>query len=169
MQSLGRKPGLDAVDVHILALLQGDGRITMRRLGAEVGLSGPAVNERVRRLEARGVILGYRAEVAPAEIGRPVVAFVTVTVPYVGRPPGALERYVERMDAVIECYRITGEDAYLLKMAVPDLEALGETLGRLGEFGRTRSLVVLAVAKHGTPLVPPEGELYGRFPPSGAD
>src|SRR2546430_2533364 len=124
---------LDAVDLRILAELQADGRITMRRLGAEIGLSGPAVTERVRRLEESGVILGYRAEVAPERVGVPLIGFVTLALPATGRPGGAIEKYVEKMESVVECYRITGEDAYLLKVAVPTMEALGETLDQLGE------------------------------------
>jgi Lrp/AsnC family leucine-responsive transcriptional regulator len=160
---------LDAVDVQILALLQGDARITMRQLGATVGLSSPAVIERVHRLEARGVIRGYRADVAPELVGLPLVAFVTLALPATGRPTGALEKYIERIESVVECYRITGEDAYLMKVAVPTMEALGETLDQLSEVGRTKSFVVLSVAKQGTPLLPAEVQSWARTPPSGAD
>ena len=160
---------LDSVDIHILSLLQSDGRITMRRLGEAVGLSGPAVADRVRRLEDRGVVRGYRADVAPAQVGLPIVAFATVALPYTGRPAGTLERLVEGIDAVIECFRITGEDAYLMKLAVPSMEALGAALAEIGELGRTRSFVVLGTVKLQSPLLPREAETYGRFAPSGAD
>jgi len=160
---------LDDVDVRILARLQRDGRITMRQLGAHVGLSSPAVTERVHRLEERGVIRGYRAEVAPALVGLPLVAFIALALPVTGRPPGVFEKYVEKLESVVECYRITGEDAYLMKIAVPTMEALGETLDQLGEIGRTRSSIVLSVAKHGTPLLPTEAQSWARTPPSGAD
>ena len=162
-------PVLDEVDVRILALLQRNARLSMRALGAEVGLSSPAAGERVRRLEAHGVIRGYRAEVEPAGVGRPLVAFVTVALPVTGRPPGVFEKFVERMDAVVECYRITGEDAYLLKVAVPTMDALGETLDQLSELGRTRSFVVLSATKRAGPLLPPQAQSYSRTPPSGAD
>lgn len=165
----GSIAGLDEVDVRILALLQRDGRMTMRQLGAEVGLSGPAVAERVHHLEERGVIRGYRAEVAPERVGLPLVAFVTVALPSVGGPSGAIEKYVGKIDAVVECYRITGEDAYLMKVAVPTMEALGETLDQLGEIGRTRSFVVLSTAKQGAPFLPPAAPSWARTPPSGAD
>ncbi len=160
---------LDSVDVHILSLLQSDGRITMRKLGAEVGLSGPAVADRVRRLEERGVIRGYRADVVPERVGLAIIAFATLALPYAGRPAGALEKSVEKIDAVVECYRITGEDAYLMKLAVPSMEALGAALDQLGEFGRTRSFVALSTARPPAPLLPREAETYGRFAPSGAD
>src|SRR5437867_11630005 len=169
MNPRARSPRLDVVDVRILALLQSDGRMSMRDLGAAVGLSSPAATERVRRLEASGVIRGYRADVEPAGVGRPLVAFVTVAMPFTGRPPGAFEKFVERLEAVIECYRITGEDAYLMKIAVPTMDALGETLDQLSELGRTRSFVVLSETKRAAPLLPPDAESYSRTPPSGAD
>jgi Lrp/AsnC family transcriptional regulator, leucine-responsive regulatory protein len=160
---------VDAVDAHILALLQSDARMTMRRLGEAIGLSAPAAAERVRRLENRGVIRGYHADVSPARIGLPIVAFVTVALLSPGRSPGAFERHTASLDAVVECYRITGEDTYLLKVAVPSMDALGDTLDRLGEFGRTKSFVVLATPKSGGALHPPDPASAGGRIASGAD
>jgi Lrp/AsnC family transcriptional regulator, leucine-responsive regulatory protein len=160
---------LDTVDVRILDLLQQDARITMRQLGEAVGLSSPAVIDRVHRLESRGVIRGYRADVAPDRVGLPLVAFVTLALPVVGRPAGAFERYVEKVESVVECYRVTGEDAYLMKVAVPNMEALGETLDQLAEIGRTKSFIVLSEPKHGTSLLPAQAQSWARTPPSGAD
>lgn len=140
----------------------------MRDLGEKVGLSSPAVAERVRRLEERGVVRGYRAEVAPERVGLPVVAFVSLAMPYEMRPAGGFERQVQLMEAVVECYRVTGEDAYLLKLAVPDLDALRETLDRLGEFGRTKASLVLSVAKRPAPLLPQPHRPLGSLS-SGAD
>ena len=149
-----REAELDEVDVHIVMLLQDNARLTMRALGAEVGLSGPAVTERVRRLEERGVLRAYRAEVPPERVGLPVVAFVSLGMAYDVRPSNRLEADVRGIEAIVECYRITGEDAYLLKVAVPDMEALRETLDRLGDYGRARTSVVLSVPKPPTPLRP---------------
>src|SRR5947208_4040680 len=97
---------LDDVDVHILTLLQENARMTMHDLGAKVGLSGPAVTERVRRLEERGVVRSYRAEVAPERIGLPVVAFVSLGMSYDVRPSNRLEGEVQAIDEVVECYRL---------------------------------------------------------------
>ena len=157
---------LDRVDYEILDLLQRDARVTMRELGARVGLTGPAVTERVRRLESLGVITGYHAAVAPERIGLGVVAFLALAIPYEFRPAGAFERAVTHFEEVVECYRITGEDAYLLKVAVPDLDALREALDRLGEFGRVKSTLVLSSPKGHTPLQPREATSIVR---SGAD
>jgi Lrp/AsnC family transcriptional regulator, leucine-responsive regulatory protein len=172
MKNIGGKramAGLVDVDVRILALLQRDGRMTMRALGAEVGLSSPAVTERVHRLEQQGAIRGYRADVAPDRVGLPVVAFVTLALPASGRPAGAIEKFVEKIESIVECYRISGEDAYLMKVAVPTMDALGETLDYLGEIGRTRSFIVLSTAKQASPLLPPQTQSWSRTPPSGAD
>lgn len=158
----------DDVDIHILSILQAHARTTMRDLGEKVGLSGPAVAERVRRLEERGVVRGYRADVAPERVGLPVVAFVSLAMPYEVRPASGFERQVQLMEAVVECYRVTGEDAYLLKVAVPDLDALREILDRLGEFGRTKASLVLSVAKRPAPLLPQPHRPLGSLS-SGAD
>jgi Lrp/AsnC family leucine-responsive transcriptional regulator len=100
---------MDAVDTRILSRLQENGRISMRDLGAEVGLSGPAVAERVRRLEDSGVVRGYRAVVAPAELGWTIGAFVAVAMAE-GRAPQELEAYAANAPEVLECHRLTGED-----------------------------------------------------------
>ena len=144
----------DETDRQVLALLQADGRMTMRELGARVGLSGAAAAERVRRLEERGVIRGYRAEVAPDRLGLGVLAFVTVAISYERRPARAIESEAQLMDEVVECYRITGEDGYLLKVAVPDMEALRETLDRLSEFGRIRTWTILSTPKSASAMRP---------------
>ncbi|HEY3117848.1 MAG TPA: Lrp/AsnC family transcriptional regulator [Chloroflexota bacterium] len=148
---------LDETDREILALLQADARRTMRELGSRVGLSGAAVAERVRRLEERGIIRGYRAELAPDRLGLGVLAFVTVAVSYEHRPARAIEGEAQLLDEVVECYRITGEDGYLLKVAVPDMEALRETLDRLSEFGRIRTWTILSTPK-------PTSALHPRLP-----
>ena len=155
---------LDEVDAQILMALQENARITMRELGSQVGLSAPAVTERVRRLEQQGVIRGYRAEVAPERIGLPVVAFVNLAMGREMRPSARLDQEVGKLDEVVECYRITGDDAYLLKVAVSDVDALRETLDRLSDFGLVKTSVVLAVAKRPAPLHPelprPRGPIY---------
>ena len=87
---------VDSLDEQILAALQENGRLTMKSLAEQVGLSSPAMIERVRRLEERGVISGYRAVVAPAALGRPISALIAATVdrPRSGsvQSPGAASR-----------------------------------------------------------------------------
>src|SRR5919109_5004374 len=102
---------LDDVNMRLLQELQADGLMGMAELGRRIGMSAPAVAERVQRLERAGVIAGYHAEIDPARVGFPVAAIVRI------RPaPGQLQRIpdIARDTAeVAECYRITGEDCYL--------------------------------------------------------
>ena len=105
---------LDDVNLRLLEELSRDGRVGMAELGRRLGMSAPAVAERVQRLERAGVITGYRAEVDPGAVGFPISAIVRI------RPaPGQLQRIPEiarETPEVAECYRITGEDCYLLDL-----------------------------------------------------
>jgi Lrp/AsnC family leucine-responsive transcriptional regulator len=112
----------------------------MSALGRRVGMSAPAVTERVRRLEEAGVIRGYRLEIDPAAVGLPVAAWVRV------RPgPGQLPKIAELaagLPEVVECHRITGEDCFLLKVHVPAVDELETVLDRFLLYGQTTSSIV---------------------------
>lgn len=103
-------------------------------------MSAPAVAERVRRLEDGGVIAGYRMNVSPKALGLPVAAYVRI------RPaPGLLEKIAElaqRTPEVVECHRITGEDCFLLKVHVSEIDRLETILDRFLAFGQTTSSIV---------------------------
>jgi Lrp/AsnC family leucine-responsive transcriptional regulator len=108
---------LDPIDRHILRLLRADGRLAHATIAKEVGLSGPAVHERVRKLEQTGVISSYTAVLDPEVLGRPHVAFVLVTLNE-GNEFAADDPIVARMREepdVLEFHRIAGEDCYLIK------------------------------------------------------
>jgi Lrp/AsnC family leucine-responsive transcriptional regulator len=146
---------LDDVNVALLAELHAEPRITMSALGRRVGMSAPAVTERVQRMERAGVILGYRLEVDPAALGLPVTAFARI------RPaPGQLPKVAElagRISQVSECHRITGEDCFLVKVhaaSVPDLE---EVLDQFLLYGQTVTSIVVS-----TPVPPRPLPLPGR-------
>ncbi|MPZ13390.1 MAG: hypothetical protein GEU73_03020 [Chloroflexi bacterium] len=102
-------------------------------------------------------------------VGLPVVAFIAVGLPYEMRPLRRFEAHIEHVGEVVECYRITGEDAYLLKVAVADLEALREILDVLSEFGRAKASVVLSHPKRATPLRPRRHAAGRAGPRQGAD
>src|SRR5262245_16747573 len=104
----------DPVNVRILAELQEDPRLTMTELGRRVGLSSPAVTERVRRLEEAGVIQGYRLELNPTALGLPIAAYVRIR-PNPGQLPKIAE-LAERISEITECHRITGEASFILKL-----------------------------------------------------
>ena len=143
---------LDPVNLRILDELVSDGRIAMAELGRRVGLSAPAVAERVQRLERAGVITGYRAELDPRALGFPVSAVVRI------RPsPGQLQRIpdVARETAqVAECHRITGDDCYLLRLHLRSIDDLEDVLDRFTPYGLTTTSIVHStpVPRRGPPL-----------------
>src|SRR3970282_2278709 len=108
------KGGLDRIDARLLELLQLDGRRPYAELGAAVGISGPAAHERVKKLEARGVIRRYPGHVDPDAVGLGVLAFIWVT-----QAPGTVDTDLSADFAAVaeidECHRIAGEADYLLK------------------------------------------------------
>ncbi len=146
---------LDDTNVRLLGELHANPRITMSALGRRVGMSPPAVTERVQRLEQAGVILGYRLEVDPAPLGLPVTAFVPNTA---RTGPAAEDRRASPpAGEVSECHRITGEDCFLVKVhaaSVPDLE---ELLDQFVTYGQTVSSIVVS-----TPVPPRPLPLRGK-------
>jgi Lrp/AsnC family leucine-responsive transcriptional regulator len=141
---------LDAVNVRLLHELQGNPRLSMSELGRRVGMSAPAVTERVQRLETAGVITGYRLEIDPAALGLPVTAIVRI------RPgPGQLPKIAKTAAAtpqVVECQRITGEDCFLLKVHAPSIGDLEELLDRFLIYGQTTTSIVVSTPVPPRPL-----------------
>ncbi len=131
---------LDAVNVRLLEELQGDPRLTMTELGRRVGMSSPAVTERVRRLEEAGVIRGYRLDLDPAALGLPLAAYVRVR-PNPGRLPEVAE-LAKRIPEVVECHRITGEDCFILKVHLPAMDQLDRLLDRFLLHGITTTSII---------------------------
>lgn len=131
---------IDDVNARLLAELSANPRLTTAELGRRVGMSSPAVAERLRRLEERGVIRGYRLELDPAALGLPIAAYVRV------RPdPGQLPRIAELardIPEVVECHRVTGEDCFVLKVYLPEIGQLDHLLDRLLAFGTTTTSII---------------------------
>ena len=132
--------GLDEINRRLLGELQRDGRVAIAELGRRVGLSAPAVAERVGRLERDGVITGYRAVVDPQAIGFPLAAVVRVR-PF-ARQIHKIPELAERTPEVVECERITGEDCYLLRLHVRAIDDLEEVLDHFTPFGQTTTSIV---------------------------
>lgn len=142
------------MDLSLLREMQRDARLSLRALGRRVGLSAPAVSERVRRLEAAGVILSYGARVSPAALGRGVGAFVGVQDS--GSRDPELVEWARGRDGVLECYSVTGENSCVLRVALPDVAALEELLAELIGMGFTCSTsIVLSTPLAGKPVLPP--------------
>ncbi|PST23024.1 AsnC family transcriptional regulator [Rhizobium sp. JAB6] len=133
--------GLDPTDLSIVETLQQDGRISVSELGRRVGLSQPAASERLKRLEERGVIAGYRAVIDPAVVGLGMMAVIRLRTTHEHIRP-CLKQFSE-MPEIIEVLRLTGEDCFLLKVLVPtpsDLETIVDAIARHGAV--TTSLVL---------------------------
>jgi DNA-binding Lrp family transcriptional regulator len=117
-----RSPALDRIDLKILAGLQRNGRSTIQELAADAGLSPRASLERVRRLEAAGIISGYRAVIDLARLSRPVNIFAEITLARQAHQ-GHVERRLAAMEAVVECWEVTGTIDYLAHFVCADLAA----------------------------------------------
>jgi Lrp/AsnC family leucine-responsive transcriptional regulator len=133
---------IDAVGWKILKLLQENARLSFRQIGEAIGLTAPAVAERVRRMEDAGILKGYHAEVDLAEVGLTVMAFVHLTTN--ARQSMQVRTAVLDMPEVIECHCITGSESYILKVAVPSVPRLERFLLELKNLGEVRTSLVLS-------------------------
>src|SRR5579863_4796442 len=138
---------MDAIQWHILEELQQNARLSFAELGRRVGLTLPAVAERVRKLEDAGIITGFRAEVNPAKIGLPITAFIRIGV--VGNVFSRIAKAVRDMPEVLECHRGTGADSFTLKVAVESVEHLERLIDNLTPFGTTSTSIILSTLVRG--------------------
>lgn len=144
---------MDSVDLRIVDMLQANGRATQLELAKAVGLSQPAVAERIRKLEERGVITGYAAKVDAAALGVDVTAFIGVGIEHPKFFDGFAKK-VMGLDEVLECHRVAGEDSYLLKIKTRNTRTLDrllvEVLRTTAGVTRTHTTIVLASIKEGS-------------------
>ncbi len=132
---------LDSIDLALLEELQENARTSFAELARRVHLSTPAVIERVHRLEARGVILRYRAEIDPAALGLHVRAFVKVTV--AGDRLSSFSRIVRDIPEILECHRVTGNESYIVQVAVRDMNHLETVIDSMMPYVATNTSMVL--------------------------
>lgn len=149
---------MDAVNIQLLKELQNNPRLTMSELGRRIGMSSPAVAERLRRLEEAGVLKGYYLELDPAALGLPIAAYVRV------RPnPGQLSKIAElarQTPEVVECHRVTGEDCFILKVYLPAIDQLDRLLDGFLLYGSTTtSIIQSSPVPHRPPPLPDLQEL----------
>ncbi|MHB0858056.1 MAG: Lrp/AsnC family transcriptional regulator [Anaerolineae bacterium] len=134
----------DHTNQQIVAMLQENARISYRAIGQAVGLTPPAVAERVRRLEEAGIIQGYHAKIVLPEAERGTYAFIRLRTPAQHyRPVIAL---AESSSQVLECYHVSGDDAFVLKVVVSTMEDLEALIGRLSPYGQTSTAIVLSTS-----------------------
>jgi Lrp/AsnC family leucine-responsive transcriptional regulator len=131
---------LDDVDWAIIDQLQREARISLSELGRRVSLSPSATTERVRHLEAIGVITGYHAVVDLTKAGYPVLAVVRLKYP--GNHHQPLHRLLAERREILECVRTTGDDCYTLKVAATSMGHLESLMDQLAGFGSTTTSVV---------------------------
>jgi Lrp/AsnC family transcriptional regulator, leucine-responsive regulatory protein len=140
---LRNKGAIDATSWALLRELQRDGRASLAELGRRVRLSAPAVSERLGRLEAAGVVTGYRAQVDLTRLGLPVTAFLRLTT----SPDRQLTEVLgvlEGMPEVQECHRVTGNECFVLKVSLPSVTHLEHVIDRLRPYGQTVTSIVLS-------------------------
>ena len=131
----------DSLGWKMLIELQKDARISFAELGRRVGLSTPAAAQRVRHMEEAGIIRAYRAEISPSGVGLPITAFIRMSI--VGDVLPRLTAHLRSMTEIVECYRGTGADSFIMKVNVISVEHLNDVIDRLTHYGTTSTSLVL--------------------------
>lgn len=152
---------IDPIDARIIDSLQRNGRVAQVEIAREVGLAPSAVLERMRKLEARGVIRGYTALLNPKALGLAMLAFVAVRTTEVAGEETVGQQLAQLPD-VLEVHHVAGDDCFLVKVRARDAEHLGEILkggiGRIAGVRSTRTTIVLGSLKESTQLALPAPE-----------
>ena len=146
------KTQFDHYDQRILTQLQQDARISMAELGRRVHLSQPAVTERVRKLEESGAITGYRALVNPEILGYSIRAVIRIG----GQTPSfdKIVRLIEECPEILTAYNVTGEDSWVMEIAVANVRHLDEVVTRFSDIAETSTSIILRTIKSQVILPP---------------
>lgn len=147
---------MDKIDQQLLLALQQDSKSSMTKLGKQISLSQPAVTERVKKLEEKGVITGYQALIDRRKVNKAVSAFLL----FQARHCNDFVAYCETVEDVLEIHRISGQYNFLVKLIAETLEVLELKINDLGRFGDSTTLVVLSTPLENRPIIPylPSGE-----------
>jgi Lrp/AsnC family leucine-responsive transcriptional regulator len=152
---------IDQTDIRILAILQQQARCHLADIAKEVDLSAPAVMERVKKLESRGLIKGYYALLDAKKVGKDITAFVGVSMSH----PKYIDEFREHVgnhEDVLECHHVTGEESFLIKVKTRNTEALEKLLAEIHSLAgvtRTVTKVVLSTVKEGHQLALKQSEV----------
>ena len=133
---------IDEIDWKILKELQENARQSFAEMGRRIGLTTPAVIERIRKLEDAKIIAGYRVEIDTAKVGLPITAFIRMSIS--GVDYSHIIQTVENSKEVLECHRGTGNDSFIMKVAVSDVEHLQNLIDKLTPYGMTTTSIVLS-------------------------
>jgi Lrp/AsnC family leucine-responsive transcriptional regulator len=142
---------MDITDYKILDILQKDGRVSMKNLGEEVGLTSPAVSERVKRLEESGIIKGYKAIVDPDKVDKSIKAFVSVSIP--SHNYKKFMAHAPENSNIVEAHHVTGGDSIILKVLVENMAELEEVIDDLKAYGDTQTNLILSSPIENKPII----------------
>jgi len=133
---------LDSLNWKILKCLQNKSRQSNAEIGREVGISSPAVSERIKKMEDAGIILGYKTVVSPLDMGYQLKAIITLRA-FIGKLKPFLEK-VKTYDEVLNCYRITGNENIVMEVVLKDQKHLESFIDQLIIYGETKTQIVLS-------------------------
>ncbi len=133
---------MDSINKDILEILQLNGRISMKDLGEKVGLTAPAVSERVRKMEEKGIIEGYQAIVNPEKLGKTIKVFINISMKPKNRKN--FMNFAEKNDNIIKCYHVTGAYCMVVKAFFEKIIELETLINKLQEYGDTNTLIILS-------------------------
>jgi Lrp/AsnC family transcriptional regulator, leucine-responsive regulatory protein len=134
---------LDDVGWHLLKLLQEQARLSFKELGQRVGLAPSSVADRIHRMEEAKILLGYHAEVNLEQIGLRVLAFIRMNT--AGQNSARIAAYLHDMPEVLECYRLTGSETFIMKVCTPSVKELETLIDQLSQFGEPTTSLVLSI------------------------
>jgi Lrp/AsnC family transcriptional regulator, leucine-responsive regulatory protein len=144
-----KQENLDEIDIQILERLQANARATWTELSSDLGLTAPAIAERTRKLEERGIIQGYHAQLEPERLGCGLLAYIAVQLRYPDARQPFLDR-IQTMPEILECHHMSGEDDYWLKVRCANTKALERIISQefqTHEGIKTRTTIVLSSLK----------------------
>ncbi len=133
---------MDKTDYKILEIMQSNGRISMKDLGISVGLTAPAVSERVKKMEEIGIITGYAATLNYEKLGKNISAFVNLNM-----PPDKYNNFLKfasNESAIVECHHITGGDSLTVKVLVDNIASLEIIIDKIKQFAKTNTSIILS-------------------------
>jgi len=154
---------LDAIAWKILENLQGHARMSFAELGRKVGLSTPAVAERVRRLEEAGVITGYHARVDMTKLGVPIHVVMRLTIPGGDLQIGRTVSTIKELPEITRCHRITGDESFVIEAHLVSVRHLEALIDKLSAFGATATSTVLSSPVERREYSAKQIEGYGKY------
>jgi Lrp/AsnC family leucine-responsive transcriptional regulator len=122
--------------------MQGSGRISMKDLGQTVGLTAPAVSERVKKMEDSGIISGYKAVIDFSKLGKTVSAFIDISMP--SESYQKFLKFAKESDLIVECHHVTGGDSLIIKVLVDNISELELMIDEIKHFAKTNTSIILS-------------------------